>query len=260
MPNIIVSYKWVMDEQDIRVNADNQELDFSRAKKKISDYDKNAIEIATQVFEAQGGSLTAISYGTGDVKNSLKDALSRGPEQAFWVNDENAAAADSYVTANVLAAAVKKVGEFDLLICADGSSDAGNQQFANRVAALLGVPAITSVAELTSVENGTVTAKRRLGDVFETVKVTGPAVYAVLPEVASPRFPSIKQLMGAKKKPQTEVPVAELGLSAEELTPKAVVKEVKGYTNSRKNIIFKDGDVAAQAQQLAEALAKDGVL
>lgn len=259
MPNIIVSYKWVTDEQDIRVNADTQELDFSRTKKKISDYDKNAIEIATQLFEKNGGSLTAISYGTADVKNSLKDALSRGPEQAFWVNDENAEKADSFVTANALAAVVKKVGACDLLICADGSSDAGNQQFANRVAAILGVPAVTAVAELT-IDGDAVVAKRRLGDIFETVKVTGPAVYSVLPEVASPRFPSIKQLMGAKKKPQTEIPVGELGLNAEALAPKAVVNAVKGYTNSRKNIIFKDGDIAAQTQQLAEALAKDGVL
>lgn len=259
MPKIVVCYKWVVDERDIRINQDNQELDFSRTKKKISDYDKNAIEIGTQIFEAQGGSLVAVSYGTDDVKASLKDALSRGPEAAYWINDVNADKADSFVTANVVAAAIKKIGDFDMVICADGSSDVGNQQFANRVAALLDVPAITATAEL-AVDGTTVTAKRRLGDEFETVKVNGPAVYSVLPEVANPRFPSIKQLMGAKKKPQTELGVADLGLEATDLEAKSVVSTVKGYTMTRKNILFKDGDVAAQAKELAQALLKEGLI
>ena len=75
MPKIIVCYKWVVDEQDIRVNQGTQELDFSRTKKKISDYDKNAIEIGTQIWEKnEGSTLVAVSYGDGDVKSSLKDA------------------------------------------------------------------------------------------------------------------------------------------------------------------------------------------
>ena len=259
MPKIIVCYKWVVDEQDIRINQETQDLDYSRTKKKISDYDKNAIEIGTQIYERDGGSLVTISYGDGDVKSSLKDALSRGPEEAFWINDANAAQADSYVTANAVVAAIKKIGDFDMIICADGSSDVGNQQFANRVAALLDVPAITSTAELT-VDGTTVTAKRRLGDQFETVSISGPAVYSVLPEVATPRFPSIKQLMGAKKKPQTEFSMADLGLDAAQITPKAAVSAVKGYTMTRKNIVFKDGEVAEQVKQLADALAKEGLL
>ena len=260
MPKIIVCYKWVVDEQDIRVNQGTQELDFSRTKKKISDYDKNAIEIGTQIWEKnEGSTLVAVSYGDGDVKSSLKDALSRGPEEAFWINDDNAAQADSYVTANAVAAAIKKIGDFDMVLCADGSSDVGNQQFANRVAALLDVPAITATAELT-VEGTTITAKRRLGDQFETVSVAGPAVYSVLPEVATPRFPSIKQLMGAKKKPQTEFSVADLGLDATQTTPKTTVSAVNGYTMVRKNIVFNEGEVADQVKQLADALAKEGLL
>lgn len=258
MPNVIVCYKWVLDESDIRVNGDLS-LDTSRAKKKISEYDKNAIEIGTQIFEKDGGTYHAVSYGNGDVAKSLQDAASRGPEDTTWVNDPNADQADSYVTANCLAAAVKKVGDFDILLTADSSSDTSNQQVPARLGKILGVPVITSVVKL-EVDGSTVKVVRRLEDATESLVITGPAVYTVLPEIAQPRFPSIKQLMGAKKKPKTELAVAELGLSAAELEPKSKTVAVKGYVATRKNVILKDDSAEAMAAAVVKDLVKDGVL
>ncbi|MDU2065899.1 MAG: electron transfer flavoprotein subunit beta/FixA family protein [Sporomusaceae bacterium] len=259
MPKIITCYKWVLDEQDIKVNPTTLALDTSRAKKKISDYDKNAIEVATQLFEAHGGSSTIISYGGTDLKQSLKDALSRGPEKAIWVSDANAEQADGYVTANVLAEAVKQAGEYDMILCADGSADVCNQQLPARLAALLDVPAITSVVKF-EVEGTKVTATRRVGDSTETIIVEGPAVYSVLPEIAQPRFPTVKQLMGASKKPQTEIKVADLGLPEAKLTAKSKVRSITGYVMSRKNMLFKDGSPEELASQVVANLTKEGVL
>ncbi len=258
MPNIIVCYKWVLDESDIRINSDLS-LDMSRAKKKISEYDKNAIEIGTQIYEKDGGTYHAVSYGTADVDKSIQDALSRGPEEAIWVKDDNAGDADAYVIANCLAGAVKKVGAFDIVLCADSSADVSNQQVPARLAKKLGVPVVTNIIKMEVTADG-VAVVRRMDDVLEELLVTGPAVYTVLPEIAQPRFPSIKQLMGAKKKPKTEVPVAELGLSEGEITPKSKTVGLKGYVATRKNIMFKDGTVEEIAKTVAEHLAKDGVL
>ena len=258
MPNIIVCYKWVLDESDIRIGGDLS-LDVSRAKKRISEYDKNAIEIGTQLFESAGGTYQALSYGAEDVAKSLQDALSRGPETATWVNDSAAGDADAFVTANALAGAVAKMGAYDLVICSESSSDASNQQVPARLAKKLGIPVITSVVKLECVAEG-VKAVRRLEDVTETLLVTGPAVYAVLPEVAQPRFPSIKQLMGAKKKPKTELAVSDLGLSDAELAPKRKVLSVKGYVATRKNIVLKDDSVEAMAKDVVANLVRDGVL
>lgn len=258
MPNVIVCYKWVLDESDIRINGDLS-LDTSRAKKKISEYDKNAIEIGTQIFEKDGGTYHAVSYGDADVAKSLQDAASRGPEDTTWVNDPNAAQADSYVTANCLAAAVKKVGAFDILLTADSSADSSNQQVPARLGKILGVPVITSVSKI-EVEGTTVKVVRRLEDATESLVVNGPAVYAVLPEIAQPRFPSIKQLMGAKKKPKTELAVTDLGLSDAELQPKSKTVSVKGYVATRKNVIFKEDSADTMAASLVQNLVKDGVL
>ncbi|KKM09963.1 hypothetical protein SY88_16060, partial [Clostridiales bacterium PH28_bin88] len=115
MPNIITCYKWVIDEADIKVDSRTRELQFDRVNYKISEYDRNAIEEATKICEEQGGEVTALTAGTEKAKASLKDALSRGPAKAIFVNDEALAQADAYVTANVLAKAVAKAGDYQLI-------------------------------------------------------------------------------------------------------------------------------------------------
>lgn len=259
MPNIIVCYKWVLDEQDIRINPGTLSLDTSRAKYKISDYDRNAIEEAVLIADKNGGSVTTLTFGTSAAKQSLKDALSRGPEKAYWVSDALAETADAYVTANVLTASLKKIGQYDIIICGEGSADRYAQQVGPRIAALLGIPAITFVAEL-KVEGDKVIAVRKLGNCTETAIAAMPVVISVLPEINKPRIPSLKQVLGAAKKPVTTLNLADLNLSPAETTPKNIIKIIKGYTMSRKNIIYKDGSVAEQASSLVANLHKEGVL
>src|SRR5271166_5799832 len=115
MPKCLVCYKWTLDEQDIKVRPEDLSLDSSRAKGKISDFDRNAIEEAAQLVEKNGGAVEVLTYGTSAVKQSLKDVLSRGPEKAYWIADASAEAADANVTAAVLAAAIRKLGHYDVI-------------------------------------------------------------------------------------------------------------------------------------------------
>lgn len=258
MPKILVCYKWVLDEQDIKIVPGDLSLDISRAKYKISEYDKNAVEEATLLQEAQGATVDALTFGTQAVKQSLKDLLSRGPDKAYYVADALAEKADAFVTANVLAAAVRKIGSYDIILCGEGSADAYNQQVAPRLATLLGIPAITFVKEL-KVEGSRIVATRKLGDCTEVVTVEGPAVVSVLPEINKPRIPSLKQVLGAAKKPSEELKAADLGLGAEELSPKTVSLSVKGFVMNRKNIIYKEANQADNVAKLVASLAKEGV-
>jgi len=256
---VLACYKWTLDEQDIKINADSHALDVSRAKYKISDYDKNAIEEITLLQESLGAATEVLSFGTAAVKQSLKDVLSRGPEQAYYVADAAAEKADAYVTANVLAAAIRQKGPYDLVVCGEGSSDDYNQQVAPRLAALLGLPCITYVQQL-KVEGGTVRAVRKLSDCTEVATVTGPAVISVLPEINKPRIPSLKQVLGAAKKPSTELKLAELGLAAEKLEPKVARVSLKGFVMSRKNVVFKEPNHADNVARLVASLASEGLV
>jgi electron transfer flavoprotein beta subunit len=259
MAKIAVCYKWVPDEQDIRINTSDRSLDFSRAKLKISDYDRNAIEEAALISEKTAGSeVSALTFGAA-VKNSLKDVLSRGPDNVFWLADDAAAKADGFVTANVLAAMLKQSGKYDLILCGEGAADTYAQQVGPRVAALLGIPVVTFVREI-RIEGNKVFAVRKLGDCTETVVAEFPVLCTVLPEVNKPRIPGLKQVLSAAKKPQTEMKLADLGLTAADLTPKTSVVSIRGYVMNRKNVVMKDGTMAERVAKLADALVKEGVL
>lgn len=257
--NIIVCYKWVLDEQDIKITPGSLVLDTSRAKGKISEYDKNALEEAVVQAEGCGAEVISLTFGHSKAKQSLKDALSRGPAKGYWVNDAAADRADGYVTANVLAAAIKKIGDYGLVLFGEGSADTYGQQVGPRVAALLGIPAITFVSQF-KIEGDTVTATRKLENCTEQISAKLPVVVTVLPEINKPRIPSLKQVLGAAKKPMQEWKVTDLDVDVKALEPKTKVKSLQGFVMKRKNQMYKAGTVVEKVEAFVAALNKDGVL
>ena len=247
MPNLIVLYKWVVDEADVKVEGDGA-LNFERASHKISAYDRNAIEAAVQIVEQHGGNVTAISLGGPDIKNSAKDCLSRGPNQAILALDPKFVEADSHITASGLVAAVKTAGAFDMIVCGEGSEDVYGQQVGPRVAEMLGIPSVTFANKLT-VSEKSVIVERKLDDGVEVVEATFPVLVSVLPELNKPRIPGLKQIMGAAKKPLATKSAADLGLSEGELSPRIAVRSVKAPTSNRKQTMLKT------PQELAQAIA-----
>jgi electron transfer flavoprotein beta subunit len=255
MSNIMACYKWVADEADIRIHADLS-VDSSKAKGKISDYDKNAIELAVQIAGQSGNKAVGLTFGGDKTRQSLKDALSRGLEEACWVKSAEAEGADGAVTARALAAAIKAFGDVSLVICAEGASDTYARQTAPRLGALLDLPVVTSVCQL-NLSGSTLTAVRKLEDCLQTVQTELPAVIAVLPEINQPTIPGLKAVMAAGKKPVTEYEAKDLGV---DLNPSREVVSVQGYAQERKNILIAGEDAEAQTAELVAILKKEGVL
>lgn len=255
MSSIVACYKWVMDEADIRVDADLS-VDTSKAKGKISDYDRNAIEEAVKLAGATDGRAIGLTFGNSKTKQSLKDALSRGLEQAYWVKDDQADNVDNAVTARALAAGVKTIDNVRIIICADGASDTYSRQTAPRMGAILDIPVITSVVKI-EVNGNTLTAVRKLDDCLETVTAELPAVVGVLPEINQPTIPGLKAVMAAGKKPVTELETKDLGI---DMSTKRESAEVKGYSQERKNYIINGEDASAKVAELITYLKKEGVL
>lgn len=255
MPKVIACYKWVIDEADIKVNQDLS-LDVAHAKGKISDYDRNAIEAAVQAGKMLDGKTVALTFGTSKVKQSIKDALSRGIDESIWVNAEEAINADGAVTAKALAAAIKKIEDISLIVCAEGASDTYARQTAPRIGAILDMPVITSVSKI-EIQGGTLIAVRRLQDCMETVKVELPAVVSVLPEIYNAPIPSLKAVLAASKKPVTEYKSGDLEI---DFTPRTKEGQLKGYVMNRKNIIFDKGEASVKVAELVKCLKKEGVV
>ncbi len=259
MSKIIVCYKWVKAEEDLRIDPSTLNVDLGKAKGKISDYDRNAIETARLIGVETGEEVVGLTFGSSDAKPSLKDSLSRGLSQGFRVNEESASLADGFVTSNVLKAAVEKIGDYKLIVCAEGAADTYAHQTGPRIAALLGIPVISCVSEI-RVEGNKLTAKRKLEDSIETIEAELPAVITVLPEINNAPTPGLKAVLDAGKKPVTEFKFKDLGLADEETAPKESVSSFKGYVMSRKNIIFSEGSAPEKVSALVASLKKEGVL
>lgn len=252
MAKVIVCYKWVLDEADVRVNPDLS-VDLSRAKYKISDYDKNSIEAGSRAGKVLGAETLGLSCGGPDTRKSFPDALARGLDAGLWINTGDSAP-DARQTGKLIAAAINTVEDAVLVICSEGSSDEYARQTGPRIGALLDWPVISSVSSF-QVEDGAITAERKLEDCIQTVKADLPAVLCVLPEAADAPIPGLRQVMMAKKKPVTEKTAAELGVDCS-----CGESQLRGYVSQRRKEILK-GDTPDQAvAALVEALRKEGVV
>ncbi|MCE5336456.1 MAG: electron transfer flavoprotein subunit beta/FixA family protein [Desulfobacteraceae bacterium] len=254
MLKTIACFKWVIDDADIRVDASSKRLILDRAGYKISAYDRNAIEEAVRLQELHGGTVSALTLAPPTAKPCLKDALSRGPDAAYFVNDPSFEGLTPGQTAALLAAAIKTGIEYDLIICGEGSGDLYAQQVGPTLAEMLGIPCVTFVNRL-SVADGGITADRKLEDGIETVSAKLPALVTILPDINVPRIPTLKQVLGAAKKPVHNMGPAALGP-----VPGAAIETagVLAATMDRKRIRFSvdaDGIKAAVA-----ALLKEGVI
>ncbi len=271
MQRYVVCYKWVLDEADIRV-LDDLKVDMTRAKGKVSDFDRSAIEAAMRAAEAQGAGesqdkaleVHALTFGDAEVTRSLKDALSRGPAEGWTIAGEAAKTADGRVSAQALAAGIKAIPNVSCVFAAEGASDTYARQIPSRIAAILDWPLISSVLTL-KIEGDELIATRKLEDCLQNVRVTLPAVVSVLPEDYEPRTPGLKAVMAAGRKPTHELGSAELGFDPNDvaspmLSPKRLNVSQIGYAAARKNIIHKGLSADEAAQSVASALRKEGVV
>lgn len=219
MPDIVVCFKWVVDEAYIRRTSAG-ELDFSSVDYKISEYDRNAIEAAVRLKEAYGVRVTAVTVGVPEAAKGVKDALSRGPDQAFFLSDPSFHDLDASQTAALLGEVIRTKTNHQLVICGEGSGDIYAQQIGPRLAEILGIPCAAYVQKL-KIDGGQVIVERKVEDFIEVSAMPMPALVTVLPDIGTPRIPGVKDTLMASKKPAVTIGKGELAAM-----PQPVMKTV----------------------------------
>ena len=254
MPTIIACFKWVIDEAYIRKGSSG-ELDFSAVDFKISEYDRNAIEEAVRLRETHGGKVVALTVGLPGAAKGVKDALSRGSDEAVFVADASFENLEPSQTAEILAAVIRsRVPDFDLIVCGEGSGDLYSQQVGARLAEHLAIPCISFVQKL-GVDGGSLTAERKVERYTEITSVTLPALVTVLPEINVPRIPGVKDTLTASRKPVATVRKEELPPVGE---PRLQTIGVAAARMDR--TCEKFGADEAELARFAEALRKKGAI
>ncbi len=211
--NIIVFVKQVPDTATrIKIGAGGKNIDEADVTWIISPYDDFALEEALKIKESKGsGKVTVVSLGPERASTSLRNALAMGADEAVHVNDPAVDGSDAFVTAQVLAA-VAKARPFDILFFGKMGVGMDQSQVPSMVAEILNLPQVTQIAKL-EVGDGTVTAHREVEGATETVESPLPVVLAAEKGLNEPRYPSLKGIMAAKKKPVETVTLASLGVA-----------------------------------------------
>jgi electron transfer flavoprotein beta subunit len=181
----------------------------------LNPFDANAVEEALKLRDATGeGEVVIVSLGPEKALEAMRRALAMGADRVVLVSDEAAAGSDLVATARVLAAALERE-EADLVLFGQQANDGDGAVLWAAVADRLQRPLISQVAEL-SHEDGKVRGKRQTEFGYDVIEAPLPAVVAVSDAINVPRYPALKGIMGAKKKPQETLSLADLGVPAEE--------------------------------------------
>ena len=222
--NVVVCVKQIPDPNN-PYQLENNRLKRSGVQNVLDPGDEYGVEAGLKLAEQAGGEVTVVSMGPASAMEAIRKALSMGAAKGVLVTDDSLPGADALVTARVLAAAIKKAGEFDLVIAGVESTDGSSGVLPGMLAELLGVPQVT-FAKHVEVKDSTLLVQRQTVKGYDTVESPLPAVLSVTAGVFEPRYPTFKGIMQAKSKPVDQVSVSDLGLSGDDAKATQSVEQV----------------------------------
>ena len=221
----------------------------------LDEITERAVEAALQLRDAQGeGHVDLISVCPESAVSSIRRGLAMGADEAVVVTDDGLIGADLTMTAQALAGACAKQ-QYDLIIAGNLSTDGSGGVIPTMVAEHLDVPQLTNVSSM-DVSGDTITATRLDDDANVALEAQLPAVVSITEAFPDARFPNFKGLRAAKKKPVTELTLADIGIDADDFThPRAIMVQIdKTPAREAGTIVTDEGDGSA-ATALAQFLA-----
>ncbi|HEV7133539.1 MAG TPA: electron transfer flavoprotein subunit beta/FixA family protein [Gaiellaceae bacterium] len=198
-------------EGNSKIDAGSKRLDRS-GEGSLNHFDANAVEEALRLKGDSDTEVVVVSMGPEKAADSLRKALAMGADRAVLVTDAALAGSDLLATSAVLAAVLEREGA-ELVLFGQQASDADGAVLWAAVAERLRRPVVSQAAELT-VDGGSVRVKRQTEFGYDVIEAPLPAVVAVSDAINEPRYPSLKGIMGAKKKPSESLSLAEIGVDA----------------------------------------------
>jgi electron transfer flavoprotein beta subunit len=239
--NIYVCVKQVPDPETPPANfkidpATNKVIPAQGVQPVIDPFAENAVEGALKLKDTYSGKVSAFSMGPASARDALKQAMAMGADDSYLLTDPLFEQADSYAIALVLATAIKKAGIPDLILTGRESADWSAGQTGAGIAEILGLPVVSLVKKVEVLDGGKLRVERVLDDGYEVIEVQTPAVLTVSNEIGTPRYPTLKGIMSAGKKPVTTWSAADLGLDASQIGASANhVKMAKLYIPVRES-------------------------
>lgn len=259
--HIVVCMKQVPRDNSVKINSDLS-INADGIEKIINLFDEYAIEEAITWSEQVGGKLTVLSLGSPEWVEQMRRALAMGATDSLLLSDPAFADLDTIGAARVVAAAIRKLGDVDLVFAGRNSTDEESGAFVPALARTLGWPQLTYVGKVNAVDAGskTITAERHLEAVVEKVTSSLPAVVSVIKDINNPRYPSLLKI---KKVARIEPPTwtaADLGLSAADLAATTTLSTRTPAPSRAKGEMVEGADATAKVKALVSKLLENQVI
>ncbi|HCL81856.1 MAG TPA: electron transfer flavoprotein subunit beta [Nitrospiraceae bacterium] len=253
--NIIVCVKQVPDTSEVRINPETNTLIREGVPSIINPYDLHAVEAALQIKEKTGAKVTVITMGPPQAEDALREAISMGADDVRLISDRAFAGADTWATSHALYKAIEKLG-YDIILCGKQAIDGDTAQVGPEVAEFLNIPHIAYIRKIEDVGDKTIKVQRLMDDGYDVVESTLPVLLTVVKELNTPRLPSLKGKMAAKKAVITKMDMNAIGAEAGNVGLKGSPTQVKNIfaPQSKADRKMIEGSVEEQVEALIREL------
>ena len=254
--NVVVCIKQVPAKIKIVIDPKTGTLASGGVDRAINPPDLYALEEGIRIKEKTKGKVTVLTMGPAKADESLKEAIGYGADEAILLSDPAFEGSDTWATSHILAKAIKKIGQFDLVLCGKQSIDGETGQVGPQLSESLGVPFVSLVNKIEELGQGSMKVMRMSDEGHQLIEMMLPGVISVVKEINVPRIPSLRGLMAAKK---AKVPVwnaQELGIDPATVgsagSPTRVVKVFFPQRPGKSEML--QGSPESQVEQLVERL------
>ena len=253
--NIVVCIKQVPDTAEVRINPETNTLIRDGVASIINPYDMHAVEAALQIKEKAGGRVTVITMGPPQAETALREVLSMGADEAVLLTDRAFAGSDTWATSYTLSMAVRKIGA-DVVVCGKQAIDGDTAQVGPEMAEFLDIPHISYVRMIEEVRADYLRVQRLMDEGYDIVESSMPVLLTVVKEINTPRLPSLKGKMAAKKAEIKKWGSSDLGAEPDKIGLNGSPTQVKNIfaPEAKKNRKVLEGDIEEQVDALIREL------
>ena len=254
--NIVVCIKQVPNTTDVKIDPKTNTLIREGVESVINPFDAYAIEEGVRLKEKHGGKVTIVTMGPPQAEAALGEAVSLGADEGILVSDRAFAGSDTWATSYTLAQAIKKIKEFNIIICGKQASDGDTAQVGPGISCHLDIPQATYVRKIEEINDKHARVERLVEDGYEVIETPLPCLLTVVKEINEPRLPSLKGKMKAKSAKITVWNAKDLDCDPENIgldgSPTKVVKIFSPPAREQGQML--EGDTKEVVTKLVEGL------
>jgi len=259
--NIIVCIKQVPDTTEVKIDPKTGRLIREGVPSIINPEDKHALEEALRIKEKNNAKITVLTMGPPQAEVALREALAMGADEAILLGDRKFAGSDTWATANALSCAVKKIGNYDLILCGRQAIDGDTAQVGPQLAEAIQIPQVTYGQKIEILENKA-KVERELEDGYEIIETPLPALITVTQNINHPRYPSLQGIDAAFEKEITQWNADDVQAKPEEVgilsSPTKVKKTFSPSAKSQGTML--QGSIKEMAAELINKLKEKEII